>query len=618
LEEGSLVTAEDLKILPDRPGVYLMKDADGKIIYVGKAVSLKNRVRSYFQSSRNLSPKTQSMVKQVDRVEYITVNTEVEALVLECNFIKEERPKYNIRLRDDKQYPWVKITWQESFPQVYITRKVKQDGSKYYGPYTEVVAIRETLRLLRRVFPLRSCRFDLEREKPERPCLNYHIRRCLAPCHNGITKEAYREMIGQLGLFLEGRQAELLQKLKSEMSEAATRLEYERAAQLRDQVQAIERVLEKQKVVSHAHDDSDIFGMIQDNQGTLIQTFQVRLGKLVGREYFQVTEGLETDPAEVLEAFLTQYYDGSGFIPKEILLPLPIVNMPAVTKWLSGFRGSNVELKVPQRGDKLQLVKMANENAKNLLEQERNREKQDQNKVIATLNELQVQLHMEKTPHRIEGFDISNTQGQEAVASMVVFENGIPKGSDYRRFKIRTIEGPNDFAMLQEALRRRFLKGLEERQNVPTESGKFAKFPDLLLIDGGKGQLSAVMEVLTELGLTHIPTIGLAKQEEEIFLPNQEESIRLSRRSDALRLLQRVRDEAHRFAITYHKSLRDKKTVQSDLDKVIGIGPKRKQLLLKHFGSIKRIREASLRELAQAPGMNFKIAESIKEQLENI
>jgi excinuclease ABC subunit C len=613
-----VVTAEDLKLLPDRPGVYLMKDINGKIIYVGKAVSLKNRVRSYFQASRNLSPKTQSMVKQVDRFEYIAVNTEVEALALECNFIKEERPKYNIRLRDDKQYPWVKVTWYEDFPQVYITRKVKQDGSRYYGPYTEVIAIRETLRLLRRIFPLRSCRFDFEKERPERPCLNYHIKRCLAPCHGGITKDAYREMMNQLCLFLEGRQAELARKLQQEMKQAAQSREYERAAQLRDQIQAIERVLEKQKVVSNTQEDSDIFGIFQDVQGTLIQTFQVRDGKLVGREYFQLTEGLETDPTDVLEAFLTQYYDGSGFVPKEVLLPLAIKNTEAVVQWLAGLRGSNVEVRVPQRGDKVQLVKMANDNAQILLEQERNREKQALNKIVETLNELQKSLEMEKTPHRIEGFDISNTQGQEAVASMVVFENGVPKGSDYRRFRIRTIEGPNDFAMLQEAVRRRFLKGLEERQNVQTESGKFAKFPDLLLIDGGKGQLSSVMEVLQELGLTHIPTIGLAKQEEEIFLPGRTESIRLPRRSDALRLLQRVRDEAHRFAITYHKSLRDKKTVQSDLDRVIGIGPKRKQLLLKHFGSMKRIREATLQELAQAPGMNLKIAESIKEQLEQI
>ncbi|MGE5581182.1 MAG: excinuclease ABC subunit UvrC [Bacillota bacterium] len=611
-----MVTAEDLKILPDRPGVYLMKDQNGQIIYVGKAISLRNRVRSYFQSSRNLSPRIQSMVKQIDRLEYITTNSEVEALVLECNFIKEQHPKYNIRLRDDKQYPWVKVTWQESFPQVYITRKVKHDGSKFYGPYTEAGAIRETLRLLRRIFPLRGCRFDLDKEKPERPCLNYHIKRCLAPCHQGISKEAYREMIGQICLFLEGRQAELLQKLSREMSEAAAKQEYERAAQLRDQVQAIARVLEKQKVISDNQDDSDIFGIAQDNQGSLIQTFQVRQGKLVGRDYFQVAEGSETDPGEILEAFLTQYYDGSGFIPREVLLPVALENMETIKKWLSGLRGSSVDLKMPRKGEKLQLVKMAAENALILLEQERNREKQNVEQLMEAMNRLKQELCLEKTPYRIEGFDISNIQGREAVASMVVFENGLPKGSDYRRFKIRTIEGPNDFAMLQEAVRRRFLKGLEERQTLLTENGKFAKFPDLLLIDGGKGQLTAVMETLRELGLEHIPTIGLAKQEEEIFLPDQDESLKLSRRSEALRLLQRVRDEAHRFAITYHKSLRDKKTVSSGLDRIIGIGPKKKQLLLKHFGSLKRIQEASLEELTKVPGINLKTAESIKEQLE--
>ncbi len=611
-----MVTPEDLKILPDKPGVYLMKDSEGKIIYVGKAVSLRNRVRSYFQSSRNLGLRKESMVRQVDRVEYITTNTEVEALVLECNLIKEERPKYNIRLRDDKQYPWVKITWYEAFPQVYISRKVKRDGSRYYGPYTEVSAIRETLRLLRQIFPLRSCRLDLERERPERPCLNYHIKRCLAPCHGGITKEAYREIINQIGLFLEGRQGELLQNLRNQMNQAAIAQEYERAAQLRDQVQAIERVLEKQKVISNAREDSDIFGIAQDRQGSLIQTFQIREGKLVGREYFQLVEGDETGPNEVLEAFLTQYYDGAGFIPRDIFIPYELETQEAMSEWLGSVRGGRVELRVPKKGEKLQLVKMANENAINLLQQERNREKQNLNEVVAILNELKEELNLEKVPYRIEGFDISNTQGQEAVASMVVFENGLPKGSDYRRFKIRTIEGPNDFAMLQEAVRRRFKKGLEERANLQIENGKFAKFPDLLLIDGGKGQLSGVMEVMRELGLEHIPTIGLAKQEEEIFRPEQEESLRLSRRSSALRLLQRVRDEAHRFAITYHKSLRDKKTVKSGLDLVTGIGPKRKQLLLKHFGSVKRIREASVEELLKVPGMNIKIAESIKEQLE--
>jgi excinuclease ABC subunit C len=613
---GAMVTAEDLKILPDKPGVYMMKDSAGKIIYVGKAVSLRNRVRSYFQASRNLNPRIQSMVNLVDRVEYITTNSEVEALVLECNLIKQERPKYNVRLRDDKQYPWVKITMAESYPQVYITRQVRQDGSKYYGPYTNVSALRDTFRLLRQLFPLRGCRYNLDEERIERPCLNYHIRRCLAPCTGLVPKETYRELIQQVCLFLEGRQEELVEKLRREMGEAAARQEYERAAQLRDRLRDVQNVLERQKVVSDAREDTDIFGIAQDQSGSTVQVFQVRGGKLVGREYFQLAQGDETPPAEVLEAFITQYYDGSGFIPKELWLPSPLEGMKTVAEWLAGQRGNKVNLLVPQKGEKAQLVKMAAENAQILLEQERNREKQRENFIQDTLDELQRELFLEKPPLRIEGFDISNTQGQQAVASMVVFENGLAKGSEYRRFRIRTVEGPNDFAMMQEALRRRFRRGLEERQNLQTEGGKFAKFPDLLLIDGGKGQLSAVSEVLAELGLEHLPRIGLAKQEEEIYLPDREEPVRLSRRSEALKLLQRVRDEAHRFAITYHKSLRDQRTVASSLDLVTGIGPKKKQALLKHFGSVKRIREASLEELMRVEGINAKLAESIKEQLE--
>lgn len=613
-----MVTEDDLKLLPDKPGVYLMKDASGKIIYVGKAVSLKNRVRSYFQASRNLSPRIRNMVKQIDRLEFITTNSELEALALECNFIKEEHPKYNIRLRDDKQYPWVKVTLAERFPQIYITRKLKRDGSKYYGPYTDVGAIRDTLRLLRRIFPLRSCRHDLDRERIERPCLNYHIRRCLAPCSGNVDPRKYREMIDQVCLFLEGRQLELRDRLFREMQEASARREYELAAQIRDQIRDIEKVLEKQKVVSDAGDDSDVFGVAQDERGTIVQVFQIRRGKLVGRDYFSLNEGGETPPFEVLEAFLTQYYDGAGFIPRLVLLPFNLDNVSVFEKWLGESRGGAVQVKTPQRGEKLQLVQMATENARILLAQERTREKQQLSRTTAILEELQRVLGLEKLPLRIEGFDISNTQGTEAVASMVVFENGQPKGSDYRRFKIRTIEGPNDFAMLQEAVGRRFRKGLEEREKLVTEKGKFAKFPDLLLIDGGKGQLSAVRETLAELGLSHLPTLGLAKQEEEIYLPEQEEPIRLERRSEALRLLQRVRDEAHRFAITYHKSLRDRHTVQSELDRIQGIGPKRKQLLLEYFGSIKRIREATVAELTRVPGINPKIAESIKEQLELI
>lgn len=555
------------------------------------------------------------MVKQVDRFEYIVTATEVEALVLECNLIKKEHPKYNIRLRDDKQYPWVKVTWNESFPRVCITRKLKQDGSKYYGPYTNTGALRDTFKTLRQIFPLRSCRYNLDQEQVARPCLNFHIKRCLAPCNNGISPAAYREMINQVCLFLEGRQGELIHRLETMMYQAAANREYEKAARLRDRLHSIHQILEKQKVVNEAKVDTDVFGTAQDRFGTLVQVFQIRDGKLVGREYFLVPEGAETGAAEVLEAFLTQYYDASGFIPREILLPVDWDGRKVVEQWLRQQRGGAVNLKVPQKGEKVLLIKMAEENARTLLEQERNREKQQTAASDAILVELQKNLGLEKLPRRIECFDISNTQGADSVASMAVFEDGRPKGSEYRRFKIRTVEGPNDFASLQEAVRRRFLKGLEERQNLATEKGKFAKFPDLLLIDGGKGQLSAVVAVLKELGLTQIPIASLAKEEEEVYRPGQEEPLVLSRHSDGLKLLQRIRDEAHRFAITYHKSLRDKRTVASGLDGISGIGPKKKQLLLKKFGSVKRIREASLEELLSVPGINLRLAEALKEQL---
>lgn len=611
-----MVTPEDLKALPDSPGVYLMKDAAGKIIYVGKAISLKNRVRSYFQASRNLSLRIRSMVEQVDRFEYITTNSEVEALVLECNLIKEEHPKYNIRLRDDKQYPWVKVTLKESFPQIFITRKVKRDGSKYYGPYTDVRALKETFKLLRRIFPLRGCRHDLDRERIERPCLNFHIKRCLAPCCGKISKERYRTIIDQVCMFLEGRQNELLVKLRKEMEEAASERRYEKAALIRDEIRDIEKVLEKQTVVADVYEDLDVFGIAQDQKGSIVQVFQVRQGKMVGREYFPLAEGDETPPEEILEAFLPQYYDNAGFIPKEVLIPFDLESMTALGQWLSGQRGSKVNLKVAKKGEKAGLLRMAQENAGILLQQERTHEEQSIVRSAEILNQLQQDLGLDKPPLRIEGFDISNIQGQQAVASMVVFENGAPKGGEYRRFKIRTIEGPNDFAMLQEAVGRRFRKGLEERQEVATESGKFARFPDLLLIDGGKGQLSAVWEVLTELGLNHLNVISLAKQEEEIFKPGNDEPLKLSRRSESLMLLQRVRDEAHRFAITYHKTLRDKRTKASSLDLVIGIGAKKKQLLLKHFGSVKQVKEATVEELMRVEGINRKLAENIKEQLE--
>jgi excinuclease ABC subunit C len=610
-----VVTAEDLQILPDKPGVYLMRDSAGKIIYVGKAVSLRNRVRSYFQSSRNLSLRITKMTQQVDRLEYIVTATEVEALALECNFIKEEHPKYNIRLRDDKQYPWVKVTWMESFPQVYVTRTMKRDGSKYFGPYTNSGALRATLKTLRELFPLRSCKHNLDREKVARPCLNFQIKHCLAPCQNRISREAYREMVRQVCLFLEGRQGELAVKLEAEMRQAAARLEYEKAAALRDRLRSISQVLERQKVVSEAETDADVFGIAQDRWGTFIQVFQIRAGKLSGREYFPLAAGVETEAAEVLEAFLTQYYDGAGFIPKEILAPLDWDGRELVADWLRSQRGGVVNLKAPQKGEKAQLTKMANENARTLLEQERNRQKQQTAALDQVLEELRRELGLSGPPRRIECFDISNTQGREAVASLAVFSDGQPKGADYRRFRIKTIEGPNDFAMLQEAVRRRFRKGLEEQRELAAGEGKFAVFPDLLLIDGGKGQLSAVMAVLRELGLTRLDVASLAKKEEEVYLPDRENPTRLSRHSGGLKLLQRIRDEAHRFAITYHKTLRDRRTLASDLDRIPGIGPVKKKALLRHFGSVKRIREAAAVELTAVPGVNAQLAAVIKEYL---
>ena len=417
-------------------------------------------------------------------------------------------------------------------------------------------------------------------------------------------------------MFLEGRQNELLVKLRKEMEEAASEQLYEKAALIRDEIRDIEKVLEKQTIVAAVYEDMDVFGIAQDGKGSIVQVFQVRQGKMVGREYFPLAEGDETPPEEILEAFLPQYYDNAGFIPKEVLIPFDLESMTTLGQWLSGQRGSKVNLKVAKKGEKAGLLRMAQENAGILLQQERTHEEQSTIRSIEILNQLQQDLGLDKPPLRIEGFDISNIQGQQAVASMVVFENGVPKGGEYRRFKIRTIEGPNDFAMLQEAIGRRFRKGLEERQQVATESGKFARFPDLLLIDGGKGQLSAVCEVLEELGLTHLNVISLAEKEEEVFKPGNNEPIILSRRSESLMLLQRVRDEAHRFAITYHKTLRDKRTKASSLDLVIGIGAKKKQLLLKHFGSVKQVKEATVEELMRVEGINRKLAENIKEQLE--
>lgn len=612
-----MVTKDELNMIPAKPGVYLMMNGDGKVIYVGKAVSLRNRVRSYFQSSSNLSPRIARMVEQVDRVDFITTSSEVEALALECNLIKEHKPKYNVRLRDDKQYPWLKITWQEKYPRVFIVRRPQKDGARYFGPYTDVGALREIFRLLRRVFPVRTCKKELKGDERGRPCLNYHIGRCLGPCSGVVDPKEYRNVLEDFCALLEGRSEKLLSDLTKAMEDSATRMEYEKAAAYRDKLKALKRVVERQAVVSTEQKDRDVFGFACGERGGLIQVLQIRRGKLVGNEHFFFPPELVEEKEEFFRSFLLQYYDEQDYIPKEILLPLSLPDAEAFSAWLRGKAGMTVRLLNPKRGEKNRLLKLALDNASTLLAQEVSRRDQAQEAAARSLDRLREILSLNERPKRIEAFDISNFQGDESVASMVVFEEGVPRNDAYRRFKIRGVEGVNDFASLQEAVRRRFSRGLKE-QRAEGEKWGFATFPDLLLIDGGKGQLHAVVEILGELGLGGQPVIGLAKQEEEIFLPGRPEPIRLPRNDEGLHLLQRIRDEAHRFAVTYHRSLRDKRTTRSTLDKIKGIGPKRKKALLSRFGSVKKIKEATLEELISVEGITENIARSILQQLEEL
>jgi len=629
-----------LRLLPDKPGVYLMKDARGQIIYVGKARSLKNRVRSYFQSVKNMLPKVQALVAHIEDLEYIITDSEVESLILECNLIKKHRPKYNIRLRDDKNYPYLKVTVNEEFPRVIITRTVKKDGARYFGPFTNAGAVNETLKLLKKVFPIRSCK------RPElplkgRPCLNYHIKRCLAPCTGEVDRESYLAMIKDIVLFLEGRQEDLAARLRAKMEEAAENLDFEKAAELRDQLLAIEKVVEKQKMVSHDLEDQDVIAMARGFDEALMQVFYVRGGKLIGSDHHLLQGTDEMSRVEVMTAFIKQFYAQVEYVPKEILISEEVEEQDVIEEWLKEKKGSKVYLKVPRRGDKLKLVEMAARNALQTLEQYNAELERKQAMTTGAVAELQQYLGLEKAPDRIECYDISNIQGAETVASMVVFEAGEPKNSEYRRFKIKTVEGPNDFASMQEVIGRRFKRAAGNRPSAtsyqPPVEGRlsvagnaaievsrettncelrttgFNKLPDLVIIDGGKGQLNAARAVMKELGFEAIPTYGLAKEFEHLFREGQPDPIILPRNSKALYLIQRIRDEAHRFAITYHRKLRDKRNLRSVLDDIPGVGSKRKQALLKHFGSLAKIKKASLDELADAPGMNRTVAQEVWE-----
>ena len=592
------LVAEKLKLLPESPGVYLMKDARGKIIYVGKAIVLKNRVRQYFQSSRNQAPKVRAMVSHVADFETIMTANEVESLILEANLIKKHRPRYNIRLKDDKSYPYVKVTVQEEYPRVFITRRVLRDGARYFGPYTNVTALRDSLKLLKRLFPLRTCR-----TMPDRPCLEYHIKRCLAPCVGKVTEEDYRAMIRAVLLFLEGRTDDVERELEHRMNLAAEAYHFETAARLRDQLSAVRKAAERQNIVTGAG-DQDALGMARSAAGVCVQIFFIRGGKMIGREHFLLRGSEEESDADILRAFLEQYYNQATFVPREVLLPHEIdaAAREIIERWLAEKKGGGkVALLTPQRGTKRDIVTMATGNAEKFLADEETRRSLADEATLGAVEELGRYLGLKKPPRRMECFDISHNQGQETVASMVVFEDGMPKKSDYRRFKIRSAEGkPDDFLSMREVTTRRYV-GLPEDE-----------LPDLIIIDGGKGQLSSALEIIrNEAGHKDVPVVGLAKQFELIFTEGNSEPVELPRRSQSLYLVQRIRDEAHRFAITFHRKLRGKRNLVSVLDHIVGVGPKRRQSLWTHFGTLDKIKAASVDELAAAPGMNRPAAEAI-------
>lgn len=597
---------DKLKNIPEQPGVYLMKDKKGQIIYVGKAVNLKNRVRSYFASQHIDSPKTRMLVSHIRDLDYILTDTEIEALILESNLIKKYKPKYNIRLTDDKYWPFIKVTLNEEYPRVEITRTVKKDGAKYFGPYTNSGAVHEALRLLKSIFPLRSCK-QASFAKQTRPCLNAHIGRCVAPCNGSISAQDYRQMINEVIQFLEGRQESLVKALHQKMIQAAEEMKFEKAAELRDRIQAVENVIAKQKVMSGRLGDLDVLNCARGPQEMCVQLFYVRGGKLLGQDHYILEGTADTASSEVLGSFLQQFYSRVDFVPGEILLPEEVEDLNIIEEWLTSKRGGKVKLKIPRQGEKKALLELVGKNARESLQQElllRVKKKQTTQEALTQIAEA---LQLSEEPQRIECYDISHVQGAETVASMVVFEGGQPSTSQYRRFKIKTVEGPDDFASMTEVIYRRFLKAREGDE-------RFTSLPNLVLIDGGKGQLSAARAAMTDLGYGDIPAVGLAEENEWLFLERSPEPIILPRQSQGLYLLQRVRDEAHRFAVTYHRLLRGKRNLASALDEIPGIGPRRKEVLLKHFGlSLRRIKNASLQEMQDVEGIPAEVARQIWE-----
>ena len=587
---------EKVSHLPTTPGVYLWRDKYQRIIYVGKAINLRNRVRSYVQQDVNRSVKVTAMMRRAWDVETIQTKTEMEALILEATLIKEHHPKYNIMLRDDKTYPYVKITVQEDFPRLFMTRRLERDGAKYFGPFTDVTAVHHVLRILRSYYPLRTCKSM----KVERPCLQYHMHYCEGPCMKYVTVEAYRKYIDDIVALFEGKQVQVIQEITSKMEQASEDLEFELAAKYRDDLLSIQKVQEKQRMVTQ-RGDMDVLGMAIDGPMACIQLFFIRSGRLLGREnYFVQHEG--DSPELVMTEFIKQYYGGSTFIPKELLLPMDSVDRELFSEWFTSMKGQQVEVSVPQRGYKKDLIKMAEENAQNFLAERRRQWQYTIDKAGGAVKKLAEVLDLPRLPERMECYDISHMQGAETVASMVVFEGGKPAKREYRRFKLKTVQGkPDDFASMAEIMERRY--GNEKDWPIP----------DLIIIDGGKGQLNAALPVIRAMGVTDVPVISLAKRIEEVFVEGESESIILEHHTPELQLLQQIRDEAHRFAITYHRRLRGKRNLESVLDHIEGIGPKRRKALYKHFGNLDAMRVAELEELESVEGMNKKAALAVYE-----
>ena len=611
------VIEEELKKLPDQPGVYIMHDSRDAIIYIGKAVSLRKRVHQYFQPSHDEGIKKAQMVKQIARFEYIVTDSELEALVLECNLIKEHRPKYNTMLRDDKTYPYIRVTLGEDFPRVLFSRQQKKDKSRYFGPYTSAGAVKDTIELVNKIYQLRTCNRNLPRDTgKDRPCLNYHIHQCTAPCQGYITKEAYRERVDAVVEFLNGNYAPVLKSLEEKMNTASANLEFEKAIEYRELLNSVRQIAQKQKITHTDGEDKDIIALAADDRDAVVQVFFIRDGKLIGRDHFYVKIGTEDTKAQILTTFIKQFYSGTPFIPREIMLPQEIEEQEVLADWLGEKRGSKVYIRVPQKGMKEKLVELAQKNAKMVLAQDREKIKREEGRTIGALKEIEQLLDM-KGLNRVEAYDISNTSGFESVGSMIVYEKGKPKRSDYRKFKLRTVSGPDDYASMYEVLTRRFTHGMREMEemeekDLSEEYGSFTRFPDLIMMDGGRGQVNIALKVLKELHL-NIPVCGMVKDDNHrtrgLYYHNVE--IPIDRGSEGFKLITRIQDEAHRFAIEYHRSLRSKEQVHSVLDDIPDIGPARRKALMKKYQSLEAIREATEEDLAQTDSMSPQAARSV-------